>query len=61
MNDKSSENLQKALMGIHNFTSVSHRIINCPPKHQGVSVEFFPPTLLDLITSIKAKRSLKKT
>lgn len=56
-------NLQKvlALMGIHNFTSVFLRIINRLRKHLGLSVGFFPLTLLDLITSLKAKYSLKRT
>lgn len=56
-------NLQKvlALMGIHNLTSVFLRIINRIPEHLGLSVGFFPLTLLDLITSLKAKHSLKKT
>lgn len=32
-------NLQKifALMGIHKFTSVSLRIVDCKPKHRGFS------------------------
>lgn len=56
-------NLQKvlALMGIHNLTSVFLRIINHIPEHLGSSVGFFPLTLLDLITSLKAQCSLKKT
>lgn len=58
-------NLQKvfALMGIHKFTSVFLRIIDCAPKHRGLGPGIapftpqplllaYPPTLPDLITCL---------